>query len=163
MALIFVIVIAIPLIFYVVWANYFSPQAQQENNSNVEQYQAATQTYEAAMRADTYGGKTPEETLTMFIDALKKGNINLASKYFLLEQNTQNPNYLTRKKWEDALALAKSENKLSSVIVQLQNVKKAAQSNESASFETLDNNGVVNVLVEFKLNTFSSVWKIESL
>ena len=34
---------------------------------------------------DTYGGFTPEETLQLFIDALKKGDIELASKYVLIE------------------------------------------------------------------------------
>lgn len=34
---------------------------------------------------DTYGGATPEETLQLFTDALKKGDTELASKYFLPE------------------------------------------------------------------------------
>ncbi len=32
---------------------------------------------------DTYGGKTPDETLELFVDALKTDNIQLASKYFV--------------------------------------------------------------------------------
>lgn len=38
--------------------------------------------YKAAM-ADTYGGKTPQETLQMYIDAVEKGDYKLASKYFI--------------------------------------------------------------------------------
>jgi len=38
--------------------------------------------YEQAM-ADTYGGKTPQETLKMYIDAVEKGDYELASKYFI--------------------------------------------------------------------------------
>ena len=34
---------------------------------------------------DTFGGKTPEETLELYIDALKEGDMELASKYFRLE------------------------------------------------------------------------------
>ncbi|MFC1801984.1 hypothetical protein ACFLY7_00890 [Patescibacteria group bacterium] len=34
---------------------------------------------------DVYGGDTPEETLDLFIDALKKGDVELASRYFRLE------------------------------------------------------------------------------
>ena len=34
---------------------------------------------------DTYGGDTPEETLELFIKALKAGDVELASKYFRLE------------------------------------------------------------------------------
>ena len=33
--------------------------------------------------ADTYGGKTPQETLRMYIDAVQKGDYELASKYFI--------------------------------------------------------------------------------
>jgi hypothetical protein len=39
--------------------------------------------YEAAM-ADTYGGKTPQETLQMYIEAVEKGDYELASKYFVI-------------------------------------------------------------------------------
>lgn len=34
---------------------------------------------------DTYGGATPEETLDLYIKALKEENFELASKYFKLE------------------------------------------------------------------------------
>lgn len=40
------------------------------------------------MMADTYGGKTPEETLNMYIDAVEKGDYELASKY-LIEENQE--------------------------------------------------------------------------
>ena len=36
----------------------------------------------AKIVADTYGGKTPQETLDMFISAVEKGDYELASKYF---------------------------------------------------------------------------------
>lgn len=34
--------------------------------------------------ADTYGGKTPEETLDMFIKAVQAGDYDLASKHFVI-------------------------------------------------------------------------------
>lgn len=37
---------------------------------------------EQPYKDDVYGGKTPEETWAMYIDALKNGNIELASKYY---------------------------------------------------------------------------------
>ncbi len=39
----------------------------------------------AEQLADTYGGKTPQETLQMYISAVEKGDYELASKYFTLE------------------------------------------------------------------------------
>lgn len=38
--------------------------------------------WERQYREDTYGGATPEETLRLFIDALQKGDTELAAKYF---------------------------------------------------------------------------------
>lgn len=37
----------------------------------------------ARAMADTYGGKTPQETLRMYIEAVEKGDYELASKYFI--------------------------------------------------------------------------------
>ncbi len=37
------------------------------------------------MMADIYGGKTPQETLQMYIDAVEAGDYELASKYFVEE------------------------------------------------------------------------------
>ena len=41
---------------------------------------------ERPYRQDKYGGKTPEETFDMFLDALRKEDIDLASKYFVLNK-----------------------------------------------------------------------------
>ncbi len=66
----------------VVWGiDYYqymrSPEYQTKLNSEKLQ---------AAAKADTYGGSTPEEALSLFVDALKKGDINLASKYFVVDK-----------------------------------------------------------------------------
>lgn len=44
---------------------------------------------EAPYRNDTYGGKTPEETFDMFLDALEKGDLELASKYFIVRKQDE--------------------------------------------------------------------------
>lgn len=41
---------------------------------------------EEQLRNDKYGGKTPEETFDMFIAALEKGDVELASKYFVIQK-----------------------------------------------------------------------------
>ena len=46
------------------------------------------------MREDTYGGSTPEETFAMFLDALRAGNTDLASKYFVLSKQEEYAGYL---------------------------------------------------------------------
>lgn len=45
---------------------------------------------------DTYGGKTPEETLQLFIDALKAGDVELASKYFVVEEREKRKEFLQK-------------------------------------------------------------------
>src|SRR3989338_3497644 len=44
---------------------------------------------ERPYREDVYGGKTPEETFDTFLDALKKGDIDLASKYFSVRKQAE--------------------------------------------------------------------------
>ena len=92
---------------FFVWNKYFSPQAKlaRQTQENYQKYLDWQAKYEKAMREDTYGGKTPEETLNMFIDALKKGDIELASKYFMLDDDgTPDP------KWVETLIKIKDEN-----------------------------------------------------
>lgn len=50
----------------------------------------------AAEMADVYGGKTPAETLQMFIDALKQGDYALASKYCVLDMQQGELNILNK-------------------------------------------------------------------
>lgn len=58
--------------------------------------------YQRAM-ADTYGGKTPQETLQMFIDAVKRGDFELAGRYFVISK---------QKEWENELIDIRHSNKL---------------------------------------------------
>jgi hypothetical protein len=53
---------------------------------------------EAPFRNDKYGGKTPEETFDMYLAALKKGDLELASKYFAIERQKQELANLNNKK-----------------------------------------------------------------
>ncbi len=43
---------------------------------------------------DHYGGKTPEETLALFIEALKKKDYKLASKYYVAEKWVEKEKFL---------------------------------------------------------------------
>jgi len=68
---------------------FFAPRiekylAEREEQRFIVQYEKLQQEIEEAYKNDTYGGKTPEETFDMFLDALKKGDIELASKYYEL-------------------------------------------------------------------------------
>jgi len=56
--------------------------------------------YKAAM-ADTYGGKTPQETLRMYIEAVEKGDYELASKYFVIGKQEEELKSLQNSKPEN--------------------------------------------------------------
>jgi hypothetical protein len=103
---------------FFVWSNYLSPEAKyaRQMKKQIEAYQKWEERYEQAMREDTYGGKTPEETLQMFIDALKKGDIELASKYFALNTNENSEYFLTRRKWEEEIKTAQSNGRIPDAI-----------------------------------------------
>lgn len=49
--------------------------------------------YQQAL-ADNVGGKTPQDTLRMYIEAVEKGDYELASKYFILEKKEKELNML---------------------------------------------------------------------
>ena len=73
------------------WGWYFLQQWQgqkavQELAENLERVKR--EDYERAM-ADTYGGKTPQETLQMYIEAVEKGDYELASKYFIGDKQAE--------------------------------------------------------------------------
>ncbi len=74
---------------------------------------------------DTIGGSTPEETYNMFIDALKNGDVELASKYFI-EYKQDN--------WLKTLQEYEKEGVLLSFVEELEDTKniweKSEESNE---------------------------------
>ena len=148
-------------------ASYVSPEARRDRElqRNYLQYQKGMSEFEAAMRADTYGGKTPQETLDMFVDALKKGDVELASKYFALDTNTKSPDYLTRRKWEEGLNEVSRNGGIPNIISELGNLPIKARDDKlgTAIFKSVNSEGVADVLVDMIFNKYSQVWKIESM
>lgn len=59
---------------------------------------------------DTYGGKTPKETLEMFISAVEKEDFDLASKYFVLSKQEE---------WKKKLENGKEKNNLEWFLTEL--------------------------------------------
>src|SRR3990167_6466904 len=62
---------------------YNQSKQWQEIKKSAEAFQKAEQELYQKMMADTYGGKTPQETLELFIAAVEKGDYELAGKYFV--------------------------------------------------------------------------------
>lgn len=109
-------------------------------------------------REDTYGGKTPEETWGMFLDALKKGDVELASKYFVPEKQEE---------WKKNITNTIKDDKLNLAIKNIENIKFDTSTKDTAYFiYTLKNKDsgadYINSVV-FILNTYTKVWKISLL
>lgn len=79
---------------------------------------------------DPYGGETPEETLRLFIDALKKGDTDLAAKYFVFDKQEQ---------WKEDLGKIKEKGLLNDMIGDLAKAKKYRSSSEDQVFFTAGN------------------------
>jgi len=80
-------VITAAFIFYIVaswgwyWVEQWRGQKQVEQlTQSLKQWEE--EQYQAAL-ADTFGGKTPQETLQMYIAAVEKGDYELASRYLI--------------------------------------------------------------------------------
>ena len=58
----------------------------QERNSEEYKIKKEVENLRKQVAEDPYGGDTPEETLRLFIEALKQGDTELAAKYFVLEE-----------------------------------------------------------------------------
>lgn len=149
---------------FFVWGNYLNFDAKRARQ--IEKQSQALLQWEKDLKEvqknDVYGGKTPKETLQMFISALKEGDIELASKYFILNTNENSEYYLTRREWEEGLRKIKEDGKLEEIISKLEKVNLTFKDENGALFK-LYNNKEIDVLVDMKFNQYSQVWKIESL
>lgn len=147
---------------YIGWYQYFSQEAKyrREVEKSALELPAKLEAYKKAMEADTYGGKTPEETLQLFIEALRNEDIELASKYFALDDDTAKPDAV----WVEGLIKAKNEERLGNLVDILLRAKKGDSFMDGYyGFEVVNEEGIVDVFVGMKFNKYSGVWKIESL
>ena len=89
--------------------NYYSNLKRYNEQVNKEEVRVAeAERIRKLYESDTYGGQTPEETLALFIDALKKGDADLASKYFILDKQEEwNKNLQKIKKLNQLELMAK--------------------------------------------------------
>jgi len=144
------------------WQTYVSPQARanRQMEEQYRKYQEFEVAYKQAMTNDTYGGKTPQGTLDLFIAALEQNDLELASKYFALNSIGQQD-----EKWLRELERIKKAKEVEYLISFVEHAILTEQSDilNTAFFSTKDSSG--KVLGEFflKLNTYSQVWKIESI
>jgi len=73
------------------WNHYYrhAPERTSRDMVFMWQWKMYADGLRVAYQEDTHGGGTPEETLQLFIDALKSGDIELASKYYIPEKQAE--------------------------------------------------------------------------
>jgi len=113
----------------------------------VESTERAAEEFEARKAADTYGGATPQETLRMYIEAVERGDYELASKYFVLDKQEE---------WNVQLENINQAGKLNQFLAPLKLVDFSGgeYSSDKKSFSTYNPVGV-----DFSFYS-SGVWKI---
>lgn len=156
------IVILTPIVLFVaaVFATaanetYKARKAQREFDRKTKEFQAEL---ERPYREDAYGGATPEETWTFFLDALRKSDIDLASKYFAVEKQGE---------YKKILKISQEDNELEQWIKEMEVLKKDEEQHISEEktyyfynafsdkYQQILSNSVV-----FYFNPYTKVWKI---
>ncbi len=99
---------------------------------------------------DPYGGDTPEETLRLFIDALKKGDTDLAAKYFVLDK---------QKEWREDLSKLKDKNLLDETVADFERLKLSKKTEREAFFTLIGADGIGTNVILYK-NFANGLWKI---
>ena len=103
---------------------------------------------------DPYGGDTPEETLRLFISALKQGDANLAAKYFVLDKQEE---------WRADLSQIQEKGLLDEMVGDLGTAKQGAGNSTTRMVYSLANekNESAGILVMIKAP--NNKWKIQDL
>lgn len=114
---------------------------------------------EEPYRKDTYGGKTPEDTWAMFLEALKKEDIELASKYFVVNKQDEEREKLFQIKQDKKLELLSR--------IYSQELKKEStqytSDEESYYYIVRDDFGGMADSIKFYRNPYTEVWKITNM
>lgn len=103
---------------------------------------------------DPYGGETPEETLRLFIDALKAGDTDLAAKYFVLDKQEQ---------WKEDLAKIQEKGLLGEMVKDLERAKKTKTQESEVFYTATNEENIVSVQLIIGKNPYSQRWKIYEL
>jgi len=112
---------------------------------------------ERLLAEDTYGGATPEETFQMFLDALRAGDVDLASKYFVAEK---------QESWKENFEKIRSSDYLDDMISDLEKATlDKTESNlawMSLPGKDVQGNSIYS-RISFSKNQSSNKWKIDAL
>lgn len=110
--------------------------------------------WERQYREDTYGGETPEETLRLFIEALQKGDTDLAAKYFPPDEYEN---------WRKELEDLKKQDSFKMLFEDLAKSKLTKETSRDAFFTLVGPDNLVEAELVMHKNLQTGVWKITEL
>lgn len=103
---------------------------------------------------DTVGGKTPEETFGMFLEALKKEDVELAAKYFVIDKQEE---------WRKDLKNIKQNKTLEEMIADLSRpYTRENFSDTTVNFHIANEKNQLIALVSITKQP-NGIWKMRSL
>jgi hypothetical protein len=139
---------------FLLWGTNWLFQYYQYRTSPEYKAQKYLDEMEKKYREDTYGGTTPEETLQLFIAALKKGDTDLASKYFVIDKQEE---------WLENLEKIKEKEKLQNMIFDLsRNKEKQILSDNHTVFYIYNDDNLLAVAIDV-VKIPNGKWKIQSM
>lgn len=135
---------------------------KQEALMQQEQYAASDRAMielQERLKNDTNGGATAQETLALFTAALKKGDIEQANKYFVIEPKNRQEALINR------LKQIKESGKFEAFVGLVEKMKYMPDSSSEtlATFMTLNKEGMSDLSFEITKGKYSTVWKIHGL
>ena len=107
------------------WFLFLGLQYAATQNDPDQQILKKFENLEKQYAEDPYGGETPEETLRLFIDALKKGDTNLAAKYFVIDE---------QENWREQLSKIQEKGLMNEMIKDMEGVREEKINNEIARY-----------------------------
>jgi len=128
-----------------------NPDTELQGKAYIKYWEKLNEAY----KKDEYGGATPEETLNLFIEALKAGDLELASKYFVVEKQP----FVLRD-----LELGKENGYINLLLEDFASIDSGSYwSDVKYVFVTLDSASVVEFTYELILNKQTNKWKMYEL
>ncbi len=141
----------------ITWGNMAGIRIKTEKIQEMQQaYKKNQEKVLEELKSDTYGGKTPEETLRLFVEALEERDVDLASKYISNDRRDEFK--------KDFYEILDKNDKEVDRFVQLYNqgTVKHIKYDGYHKVQLFDNNGNIlfNSFVEY--NNFTKVWKLKN-
>lgn len=129
-------------------------------DKSVERFQGSL---EEPYKKDIYGGKIPEETWAMYIDALKRGDIDLASKYYAVRDQEKRRKFLLEEKQIDNLKLYLEQ--LSASLQKDESLPDFILANKERAYyyymvRDIEAGEMIRNDIKFYLNPYTKIWKI---